>query len=42
MIRCRDVNKSFADKTILLGVNFDVPDGKIFGLLGRPVPEKLI
>lgn len=34
MIQCANVYKSFADKTVLSGVNFDIPSGEIFGLLG--------
>jgi ABC-2 type transport system ATP-binding protein len=34
VIQCADVYKSFADKTVLSGVNFDIPSGEIFGLLG--------
>ncbi len=35
MIQCKNVYKSFADKTVLSGVNFDIPSGgEIFGLLG--------
>ena len=34
MIRCKNVYKSFGDKNILNGMNFEIPDGQIFGLLG--------
>ncbi|HHV05356.1 MAG TPA: ABC transporter ATP-binding protein [Anaerolineaceae bacterium] len=34
MIQCKNVYKNFADKTVLSGVNFDIPAGEIFGLLG--------
>jgi len=34
VIQCANVYKSFADKTVLSGVNFDIPSGEIFGLLG--------
>lgn len=34
MIRCNNVYKSFADKNVLSGISFDIPDGTIFGLLG--------
>jgi len=34
MIRCRDVYKSFSGNTVLSGIDFDISDGEIFGLLG--------
>ncbi|NLL91718.1 MAG: ABC transporter ATP-binding protein [Ruminococcaceae bacterium] len=34
MIRCVDIYKSFADKLVLSGINFDIQSGEIFGLLG--------
>ena len=34
MIQCLNVYKSFAGKEVLSGVNIDIPDGHIFGLLG--------
>lgn len=34
MIRCNDVYKSFSGKTVLSGIDFDICDGEIFGLLG--------
>ena len=34
MIRCKDVHKSYGEKEVLKGISFDIPDGKIFGLLG--------
>lgn len=34
MIRCKNVYKSFGDKNVLNGINFEIPDGQIFGLLG--------
>lgn len=34
MIQCKNVYKSFDKRTVLNGINFDIPDGKIFGLLG--------
>ena len=34
MVSCNDVYKSFSGKTVLSGINFDVGDGEIFGLLG--------
>lgn len=34
MIQCQNVYKSFDKRTVLNGINFDIPDGKIFGLLG--------
>ena len=34
MIKCEDVHKSFSEKKVLTGINFDIPSGKIFGLLG--------
>lgn len=34
MIRCKDVYKSFSGKTVLSGIDFDISDGEIFGLLG--------
>ncbi len=32
MIRCKDVYKSFSDKTVLSGIDFEISDGEIFGL----------
>lgn len=34
MIRCNDVYKSFSGKTVLSGIDFEIGDGEIFGLLG--------
>lgn len=34
MIQCLNVYKRFAAKEVLSGVNIDIPDGQIFGLLG--------
>ena len=34
MIHCENVVKRFGDKTVLSGINIDIPKGKIFGLLG--------
>ena len=34
MIQCLNVYKRFAGKEVLSGVNIDIPDGQIFGLLG--------
>ena len=34
MIHCESVVKRFGDKTVLSGINIDIPKGKIFGLLG--------
>lgn len=34
MIQCQNVYKSFDKKIVLNGITFDIPDGKIFGLLG--------
>ena len=34
MIQCLNVYKSFSGKEVLSGVNIDIPDGRIFGLLG--------
>ena len=34
MIRCNSVTKSFSDKKVLSGIDFDIGDGEIFGLLG--------
>ncbi len=34
MIQCLNVYKSFSGKEVLTGVNIDIPDGRIFGLLG--------
>ncbi len=34
MIQCKDVYKSFNKKPVLKGIEFEIPDGKIFGLLG--------
>ena len=39
MIQCANVYKSFADKTVLSGVNFDIPAGKYSNYLVRQVPE---
>ncbi len=41
MIQCKNVYKSFADKTVLSGVNFDIPSGgKYSDYLVRQVPGK--
>ena len=34
MIRCKNVYKTFGDKKVLNGIDFEIPDGQIFGLLG--------
>lgn len=34
MIQCDKVYKSFSGKTVLSGIDFEIPDGQIFGLLG--------
>ena len=34
MIRCNDVYKSFSGKAVLSGIDFEISDGEIFGLLG--------
>ncbi len=34
MIQCLNVYKRFAAKEVLSGVNIDIPDGQIFGMLG--------
>lgn len=34
MIRCRGIEKSFSDKKVLSGIDLDINDGQIFGLLG--------
>ena len=34
MIRCNDIYKSFSGKTVLSGIDFEIGDGEIFGLLG--------
>ncbi len=34
MIRCNDVYKSFSGKKVLSGIDFEIGDGEIFGLLG--------
>jgi len=34
MIRCKDVYKSFSGKNVLLGIDFEIGRGEIFGLLG--------
>lgn len=34
MIHCKNVYKSFGDKQVLSGIDFDIPSGEIFGLLG--------
>ncbi len=34
MIQCLNVYKRFAGREVLSGVNIDIPDGQIFGLLG--------
>lgn len=34
MINCKNVQKSFYGKKVLSGINFDIEDGEIFGLLG--------
>lgn len=34
MIQCQNVYKSFNEKTVINGINLEIPDGQIFGLLG--------
>ena len=34
MISCRDLYKSYSDKSVLSGINISIGDGEIFGLLG--------
>ena len=34
MIYCKNVQKSFSDKKVLSGIDFEIKDGEIFGLLG--------
>ena len=34
IIVCKDVSKSFGEKVALDNVTVDIPEGKIFGLLG--------
>ena len=34
MVRCKDVCKSFSGKAVLAGIDFEISDGEIFGLLG--------
>ena len=34
MIQCQNVYKSFNKKTIINGINLEISDGQIFGLLG--------
>ena len=34
MIKCKNLVKTFSDKTVLNGVPFDISEGQIFGLLG--------
>lgn len=34
MIQCQNVCKSYDKKDVLNGISFEIPDGKIFGLLG--------
>ncbi|MCQ2494674.1 MAG: ATP-binding cassette domain-containing protein, partial [Lachnospiraceae bacterium] len=34
MIHCEEVLKSFGDKNVLNGINLDIEEGQIFGLLG--------
>lgn len=34
MIRCKGVEKSFSDKKVLSGIDLEINDGQIFGLLG--------
>ena len=34
MIKCKNVYKSFSEKTVLSGIDFEISDGEIFGLLG--------
>lgn len=39
IIKCENVCKSFGEKIALDNVNLDIPEGKIFGLLGTiPFP----
>ena len=35
LIQCKDVTKNFGEKTALDHVSLDIPEGKIFGLLGH-------
>lgn len=34
MIKCTDIHKRFNGKEVLSGINIEIPDGNIFGLLG--------
>lgn len=34
MIQCQNIYKSYHTKTVLNGIDFTIPDGEIFGLLG--------
>ena len=34
MIKCTDIHKQFNGKEVLSGINIEIPDGNIFGLLG--------
>ena len=34
MVRCKDVYKSFSGKAVLAGIDFEISNGEIFGLLG--------
>lgn len=34
MIQCHSVYKSFSNKTVINGIDIDIPNGQIFGLLG--------
>ncbi|MGN0246448.1 MAG: ABC transporter ATP-binding protein [Lachnospiraceae bacterium] len=34
MIQCQNIYKSYDTKTVLNGIDFTIPDGEIFGLLG--------
>ena len=34
MIKCTDIHKQFNGKEVLSGINIEIPDGNVFGLLG--------
>ena len=34
IIECKNISKNFGEKIALVGINLEIPEGKIFGLLG--------
>ena len=40
IIEIKNVSKSFGEKVALENVSLEIPEGKIFGLLGPMAPER--